>query len=95
LPAYTPFRNNPGFLGLLLGTADYSEGRAATLKVSVNANGTQLTIHSGWYRNDEYDLYLDDGILHASGFEDYPPSDYFPAQALPVLAEGDTGDSHD
>ena len=86
-PAYTPFRDKPGFLGLMLTEAYNVGGFAGTLKVVVNSNGTELTILKGAYRTDDYDLRLDDGYLHSDSFESPPASDYFPS-ALGSMAAG-------
>ncbi len=68
---------------------DSSSGFAATLKIVVNADGTELTVLKGAYRTDNYDLRLDDGILFSDGFETPPPSGYFPP-GLWTLATGST-----
>ncbi len=86
-PAYTPFRDKPGFLGLMLTEAYNVGGFAGTLKVVVNSSGTELTILKGAYRTDDYDLRLDDGYLLSDSFESPPASDYFPS-ALGNLAAG-------
>lgn len=86
--AYTPFRDNPGFLGLSLGRTAMTSGYAGTLKIEVNAAGTQLSILGGSYRQDGLDIYLDDGILFEDGFESPGQSDYFPPAGLKDLALG-------
>lgn len=88
ISAYTPFRDNPGFIGLALGRTAVNHGYAGTLKVVVNSAGTQLTILGGSYRQDSFDLHLDDGIMFNDGFESPGQSDYFPPAGLKSLALG-------
>jgi len=69
-PPYTPFRDNPGFLGLALRTPGSNGGYASTLEVVVNSDGTEMTILGGSYRQDGLDLYLgDDDLIIKEGFE--------------------------
>lgn len=88
IPAYTPFRDNPGFLGLALGRTAVNHGYAGTLKVVVNSAGTQLTILGGSYRQDGLDILLDDGIMFNDSFESPGQSDYFPPAGMKSLAMG-------
>lgn len=89
LSAYTPFRDNPGFLGLSLGTPSFNGGYASTLQVELNSDGSQLTILGGFYRQDGLDLYLgEDDLITKDGFESASSAATPPSTALQALAYG-------
>jgi hypothetical protein len=76
---FQPFRNKPGFIGLILGPTindDYSTNRIAWLEVVVSPDGSELKILSGGYE-DNLNVY--DKIL-----PDFTP----PPAALTTLAAG-------
>ncbi len=83
---YTPFRDNPGFIGVSLGRETGYGGFAGAFELVVNSDGSELQILSGSYRQDENDIYLDGGNLISDGFEAAAESDYF--SGLSKLARG-------
>lgn len=83
LTAYMPFRDRPGFIGVSIGERGVGEvGFAGQFLVNVSADGQQLTILDGSYRDDSFDLRV--GPLHVDGFES-ANSPYFPPSAPPTL----------